>query len=71
MTHGSVIAREYGIPGVVGVPGATRAIRTGQHVRIDGNIGYVELLSGEDGSKVFPAAETPTMRNANWPDGGE
>jgi pyruvate,water dikinase len=71
MTHGSVVAREYGIPAVVGVPGATRAIRTGQHVRIDGNIGYVELLSGEDGSKVFPAAETPTMRNANWPDGGE
>jgi pyruvate,water dikinase len=45
MTHGSVVAREYGIPAVVGVPGATRAIRTGQRVRVHGDLGYVEVLS--------------------------
>ncbi|MBL8958033.1 MAG: phosphoenolpyruvate synthase [Myxococcaceae bacterium] len=44
MTHGAVIAREYGLPAVVGVPGATRKIRDGQRVRIDGSNGYVELL---------------------------
>src|SRR5262249_3326814 len=49
MTHGSVVAREYGIPAVVGVPGATRAIRTGQRVRVQGDLGYVELLSGGGG----------------------
>jgi pyruvate,water dikinase len=47
MTHGSVVAREYGIPAVVGVPGATRAIRTGQRVRVHGDLGYVEVLSSE------------------------
>jgi phosphoenolpyruvate synthase/pyruvate phosphate dikinase len=49
MTHGSVIAREYGIPAVVGVPGATRAIRTGQRVRVNGDLGYVEVLSSDSG----------------------
>jgi phosphohistidine swiveling domain-containing protein len=45
----SVVAREYGIPAVVGVPGATRAIRTGQRVRVHGDLGYVEVLSGGGG----------------------
>jgi pyruvate,water dikinase len=49
MTHGSVVAREYGIPAVVGIPGATRTIRTGQHVRVNGDAGYVEVLSSESG----------------------
>jgi pyruvate,water dikinase len=49
MTHGSVVAREYGIPAVVGVPDATRAIRTGQRVRVHGDLGYVEVLSSENG----------------------
>jgi pyruvate,water dikinase len=49
MTHGSVVAREYGIPAVVGVEGATRAIRTGQRVRVHGDLGYVEVLSSESG----------------------
>src|SRR5262249_26589475 len=52
MTHGSVVAREYGIPAVVGVPGATRAIRTGQRVRVNGDLGCVEVLSSEDGGEV-------------------
>jgi pyruvate,water dikinase len=47
MTHGSVIAREYGIPAVVGVIDATKEIRTGQRVRVNGDLGYVEVLDGE------------------------
>jgi pyruvate,water dikinase len=49
MTHGSVVAREYGIPAVVGVSGATTTIRTGQRVRVHGDLGYVEVLSSERG----------------------
>ena len=45
MTHGSVIAREYGLPAVVGVENATRLIRDGQRIRIDGTDGYVEILA--------------------------
>lgn len=44
MTHGSVVAREYGIPAVVGVHEATVRLRTGQRVRIDGASGVIELL---------------------------
>jgi pyruvate,water dikinase len=49
MTHGAVIAREYGLPAVVGVAHATRLIREGQRIRVHGSEGYVELLtSGEE-----------------------
>jgi pyruvate,water dikinase len=44
MSHGSVVAREYGIPAVVGVPGASRLLRTGQRVRVDGESGQVVPL---------------------------
>ncbi|AKJ06115.1 pyruvate,water dikinase [Archangium gephyra] len=44
MTHGAVIAREYGLPAVVGVEDATRLIKDGQRIRIHGTEGYVELL---------------------------
>jgi len=44
MTHGAVIAREYGLPAVVGVQHATRMIRDGQRIRLDGTNGYVEVL---------------------------
>ncbi len=44
MTHGAVIAREYGLPAVVGVEGATRLIRDGQRIRVDGTHGFLELL---------------------------
>ncbi|MFJ9078653.1 rifamycin-inactivating phosphotransferase [Streptomyces sp. NPDC102278] len=45
MTHGAVIAREYGLPAVVGVEGATRLIRDGQRIRVHGTDGYIEILS--------------------------
>jgi phosphoenolpyruvate synthase/pyruvate phosphate dikinase len=44
MTHGAVIAREYGLPAVVGVEDATRRIRDRQRIRVNGTDGYVELL---------------------------
>jgi pyruvate,water dikinase len=44
MTHGAVIAREYGLPAVVGVEGATRLIEDGQRIRVHGTDGYVEIL---------------------------
>jgi pyruvate,water dikinase len=45
MTHGAVIAREYGLPAVVGVEQATRRIRDGQRIRVHGTDGYVEILA--------------------------
>ncbi|MBS1602382.1 MAG: phosphoenolpyruvate synthase [Bacteroidetes bacterium] len=44
MTHGAVIAREYGLPAVVGVENATKLIKNGQRIRVNGTDGYVELL---------------------------
>jgi pyruvate,water dikinase len=44
MTHGAVIAREYGLPAVVGVQQATRLIPDGQRIRVHGTDGYVEIL---------------------------
>ncbi|MFD7947468.1 PEP-utilizing enzyme, partial [Streptomyces sp. NPDC059744] len=45
MTHGAVIAREYGLPAVVGVEQATRLIRDGQRIRVHGTDGYIEILA--------------------------
>ena len=45
MTHGAVVAREYGLPAVVGVTGATRLIGDGQRIRVDGTNGHVEILT--------------------------
>ncbi|MCI0672629.1 MAG: pyruvate, phosphate dikinase, partial [Myxococcaceae bacterium] len=44
LTHGSIVAREYGIPTVVSVEDATSRIRSGQQVRVDGSRGLVEVL---------------------------
>jgi len=44
MTHGAVVAREYGIPAVVGVDNATHKILDGQKIRVNGTHGYVEIL---------------------------
>ena len=44
MTHGSVVAREYGIPAIAGVDGATTALSTGQRIRIDGTAGTIDVL---------------------------
>jgi len=44
MTHGAVVAREYGLPAVVGVENVTRLIKDGQQIRVHGTEGYVEIL---------------------------
>ena len=48
MSHGAVVAREYGIPAVVGVPDATELIATGQQVTVDGSAGKVTIRSPGD-----------------------
>ncbi|MCY9530025.1 phosphoenolpyruvate synthase [Paenibacillus alvei] len=44
MTHGAVIAREYGLPAVVGVENATKLVKDGQRIRVHGTEGYIEIL---------------------------
>ncbi|WP_282138687.1 phosphoenolpyruvate synthase [Rossellomorea aquimaris] len=44
MTHGAVIAREYGLPAVVGVENASKMIRDGQRIRVNGTEGFIEIL---------------------------
>ena len=53
MSHGAVVAREYGLPAVVGVENVTRLIRDGQRIRVNGAEGYVEIL---DDLEERPAA---------------
>jgi pyruvate,water dikinase len=48
MTHGSVVAREYGIPAVVGIHQATSRLQTGQRIRLDGSSGKIEILDDLD-----------------------
>jgi phosphohistidine swiveling domain-containing protein len=43
LSHGAIIAREYGIPAVVGVPGATQRIRDGDELKVNGDSGVIEL----------------------------
>jgi pyruvate,water dikinase len=49
MTHGAVIAREYGLPAVAGVEHATQLIEDGQRIRLNGTDGYIELLDAGEG----------------------
>jgi len=49
-THGAVIAREYGLPAVVGVENATRLIRDGDWIRVNGTEGWVEVVDAEPGT---------------------
>jgi pyruvate,water dikinase len=44
MTHGAIVAREYGIPAVVGVHQATSIMQTGQRVQINGSDGEIIIL---------------------------
>lgn len=44
LSHGSIIAREYGLPAVVNVPGITRALKSGDRILLDGSTGVVRRL---------------------------
>ena len=57
VSHGALVAREYGLPAVVSVPEATKRIRTGQRIRIDGTRGTVERLDTSSATKNTPSAE--------------
>lgn len=46
LSHGSIVAREYGIPAVLGTGVATRRIRNGQLITVDGSAGEVTILEG-------------------------
>jgi pyruvate,water dikinase len=56
LSHGSIVAREYGIPAVLGTGVATRRIRSGQRVLVDGDAGTVTLLNG---TSAADAERTP------------
>jgi phosphohistidine swiveling domain-containing protein len=58
LSHSSIVAREYGIPAVLGTGVATRRIRTGQTIQVDGDAGTVTLLDGTSEAAVSPATET-------------
>ena len=47
LAHGSVVAREYGIPAVVGVYQATSRLRTGDRIRMDGSSGLIEVIQAD------------------------
>jgi phosphohistidine swiveling domain-containing protein len=52
LSHGAVIAREYGLPAVLNVPGATEIIKTGQAVEVDGTKGIVRILQTDSASSL-------------------
>jgi pyruvate,water dikinase len=44
MSHAAIVCREHGVPAIVGTGRATRAVKTGQRIRVDGNTGIVTIL---------------------------
>ena len=61
LSHSSIVAREYGIPAVLGTAVATRRIHSGQRIRVDGDAGTVTLLDADDqGPETAPEAVRPT-----------
>ncbi len=61
VSHGAVVAREYGLPCVVNTQGATRVLRTGDRVRVDGDRGTVTILTGGTGQEPSREAEAPDL----------
>ncbi|MBK8252185.1 MAG: phosphoenolpyruvate synthase [Polyangiaceae bacterium] len=59
LSHAAIVAREYGVPAVVSVPGATTAIKTGDRLRVDGDRGIVEKLPDRKGS--IPPPPPPSV----------
>ncbi|HET7269786.1 MAG TPA: PEP/pyruvate-binding domain-containing protein [Rubrobacter sp.] len=57
LSHGSIVAREYGIPAVLGTGVATRRIKSGQTIRVDGDAGTVTLLDGMEAGRPEPESE--------------
>jgi len=57
MSHMAIVAREYGLPAVVGTGSATRRIKDGQRIRVDGGRGIVTILEEEPGLAGEPVLE--------------
>jgi rifampicin phosphotransferase len=62
LSHSSIVAREYGIPAVLGTAVATRRIRSGQLIRVDGDAGTVSLLDGTEQSQIEPEVHSSPRR---------
>jgi rifampicin phosphotransferase len=62
LSHSSIVAREYGIPAVLGTGVATRRIRSGQSVRVDGDAGTVTLLDGPSRTDAGQSLPEPVFR---------
>jgi rifampicin phosphotransferase len=62
LSHSSIVAREYGIPAVLGTAVATRRIHSGQLIRVDGDAGTVSLLDGTEQSPIEPATQSSPRR---------
>jgi len=58
LSHSSIVAREYGIPAVLGTAVATRLIHSGQSITVDGDAGMVRLLDGQEPESVAPVAKS-------------
>jgi pyruvate,water dikinase len=62
LSHSSIVAREYAIPAVLGTGVATRRIRSGQSVRVDGDAGTVTLLDGPGATDAEQSPQQPVFR---------
>jgi pyruvate,water dikinase len=60
-SHPAVLSREFGIPAVIGTSNATKRIKTGDRIRVDGTTGVVEILGVESGAGTTTAAETAAI----------
>ena len=64
-SHPAVLAREFGIPAVVGTSEATRQIKTGDRIRVDGTAGVVEIMGAAEPAALRSRSTDP--RNWRWP----
>jgi phosphohistidine swiveling domain-containing protein len=62
LSHSSIVAREYGIPAVLGTAVATRRIHSGQQIKVDGDAGIVTVLDGQAPREVEQTAEGASRR---------
>ncbi len=62
LSHGAIVAREFGLPAVAGLPGVTRRIRTGQRLRVDGGRGVVVILPDGPATALAPTTDRYSPR---------
>jgi rifampicin phosphotransferase len=67
LAHGSIVAREYGIPAVLGTGTATTRIRSGQAILVDGDVGTVTLLDGTDEADAAQRSPEPEPKRHSFP----